>query len=246
MNPSKFFAAILALCLAMLAAAATSGAQVAPIGPQPGQVSAAQLSGNEVTLQAEEVDIRALLKLLAQTRRMNIVAGPEITGNVSVNLFQVPFAEALDSILGIAGFIHYQKGNIVYVTTEAALSGFLSPGGVAQIGAKNIIVVRDAPEYLDGIAELIAALDAPPRQVLIAARILSIGYDSNIEVGMDLLASTLSFSNPLAAPAPASVILRATWPPSNPTETASFSPASPTTSKASWTHSRSLAMSRAS
>ena len=85
-------------------------------------LSDADFTGGAITLNIEEVDIRALLGLLAQTRRLNIVAGPEVTGTVSVNLFEVPFEDALDSILGIAGFTHFKKGAIIFVTKEEAKS----------------------------------------------------------------------------------------------------------------------------
>lgn len=78
------------------------------------------LSGDRITLNVEQVDIRAMLTLFSQSRRVSIVAGPEVEGTISVNLFDVPFEEALSSILGVAGFTHYKKGNVIYVTTEEA------------------------------------------------------------------------------------------------------------------------------
>lgn len=104
------------LCVPLLLFAALAHAQAV----EQGNVAVAQLEGDTITLQADEVDIRTLLRLLAKARRMNIVAGPEVTGTISVNLFEVPFRDGLNSILGIGGYTQYRKGNIVYVTTEAS------------------------------------------------------------------------------------------------------------------------------
>lgn len=162
------------------------------------------LQGNTVTLDFEAVDIRSLLGLLAEARQVNIVAGVDVEGTVSVNLYQVPFEQALDAVLGISGFTRYERGGIIFVTTEAAkgdlpmgthdldvrsyeirhalpgdvlatINEFLSPSGTAVVsgeqapdgGALNAsvparVVVRDTPGYQAQIAKLVAELDVPP------------------------------------------------------------------------------------
>lgn len=153
-----------------------------------------QLSGERITLTVEEIEISSLLKLLSQAARVNIVAGPEVTGQVSVNLFDVPFKEALDSILGVGGFTHYRKGDIIFVTTEAAkatlplgvsditlhtyriryaepeeilsaVKEFLSPAGKAIVSQGKNLVVQDAPNYVALIDQLVNKLDVPPELV---------------------------------------------------------------------------------
>jgi type IV pilus assembly protein PilQ len=168
-------------------AAAQDSQDAAPEG-----LAAADLTGSTITLDVEDLDIRTLLKLLAHSRQISIIAGEEVAGMVSISFFEVPFEEALDAILGIGGYTHFRKGNIVYVTTEAAkrtmpvevqdleyriyniqhadlegfadaITEFLSPGGSAVVKG-NMLVVEDAPAYVAQIDLLMETLDAPPFQ----------------------------------------------------------------------------------
>jgi hypothetical protein len=59
--------------------------------------------GPPVTLSAANVDIRALLPVLAEAAGVSLVLGPDITGRVSVNLTGVPARTALEAVLAEAG-----------------------------------------------------------------------------------------------------------------------------------------------
>ncbi|MBN1865950.1 hypothetical protein JW916_01540 [Candidatus Sumerlaeota bacterium] len=150
------------------------------------------LKSDRITLNVENAEITSLLKMMALSRRINIMSGAEVSGTVSVNLFQVPFDEALDAILGIGGFTRYTRNGIVYVTTEETrgklpgqvndlairsfkihhtaaeelvetVKEFLSPAGQAVLSKQErIIVVRDAPDYVKSVARLIAEQDRAP------------------------------------------------------------------------------------
>jgi type II secretory pathway component GspD/PulD (secretin) len=98
--------------------------------------------------------------------------------------------------------------------TSAALvaetaKNFLSPIGKISIGASNSannrlaqerVVVEDLPEPLIRIADYIAQVDQPPRQVLIEAHVLDIKLDDTNSCGVDLNAFGLNtVLNPLGA-----------------------------------------------
>ena len=125
-------------------------------------VSPADLQGDNITLNIEEVNIRALLTLLAQARRVNIVAGPEVSGLVSVNLFDVPFRDALASILGVAGYTHYKKGAVIYVTTEEAKRNL-------PMSAHNLSIMSYKLQHADPamVVELVETFLSPSGQVVI-------------------------------------------------------------------------------
>jgi hypothetical protein len=59
--------------------------------------------GPPVTLSAANVDIRALLPVLAEAAGVSLVLGPDVTGRVSVNLKGVPARTALEAVLAEAG-----------------------------------------------------------------------------------------------------------------------------------------------
>ncbi len=70
-----------------------------------------------VSLDFREADIRNVLRILAYKSDVNIVAGPEVTGVVTIQLDHVPWQRALDVILSTYGYGYDQKGNIITVTT---------------------------------------------------------------------------------------------------------------------------------
>lgn len=86
-----------------------------------------------VTINVENEEITSILRLLSDANHVNIIAGPEVTGQVSLNLYDVPFEEALKAVLGVAGFTHYRIGNILYVTTEARKGSCRSPRRICPL-----------------------------------------------------------------------------------------------------------------
>ncbi|MDD5618788.1 MAG: secretin and TonB N-terminal domain-containing protein, partial [Candidatus Omnitrophica bacterium] len=71
-------------------------------------------SGN-ITLDFKDADIRSVLKIIALKGGVNIVASPDVTGNVSVYLDNVNWEKALDVILNTYSFGYEKKGNIISV-----------------------------------------------------------------------------------------------------------------------------------
>ena len=70
-----------------------------------------------VSLDFQDADIRNVLKVLSYKSGVNIVAGPEVTGVVTIQLADVPWQKALDVILATYGYGYERKGNIITVTT---------------------------------------------------------------------------------------------------------------------------------
>lgn len=80
------------------------------------------LPREEVTLDFEGADIRDVIRLMAETSNINIIFGPEVSGNISVHLKKVPFDEAFTTILNLKGLVAAQLGgNILRVTTPELL-----------------------------------------------------------------------------------------------------------------------------
>ena len=49
-------------------------------------------SDSRLTINVEDVEIAELLRMLSVKRRVNVVAGPRVSGKISVNLYDVTFA----------------------------------------------------------------------------------------------------------------------------------------------------------
>jgi len=72
-------------------------------------------SGN-VTLDFKEADISNVLKIISYKSGINIVTTPDVIGNVSVRLADVPWEVALGVILKTYGFGYQRQGNVILVT----------------------------------------------------------------------------------------------------------------------------------
>ena len=69
-----------------------------------------------VTLDFKEADINNVLKIISYKSGINIVTTPDVMGNVSVRLTDVPWEIALDVILKTYGFGYQRQGNVILVT----------------------------------------------------------------------------------------------------------------------------------
>lgn len=70
-----------------------------------------------VSLDFREATIQSVLEVLALKSGVNIVASPEVTGSVSIQLKDVPWKQALEVILQTYGYAYQQDGNVITVTT---------------------------------------------------------------------------------------------------------------------------------
>ncbi|MFA5156026.1 MAG: secretin and TonB N-terminal domain-containing protein [Candidatus Omnitrophota bacterium] len=86
---------------------------------EPGEAVA--ISQN-VTLDFNEADIRNVLKIISYKSGVNIVTTPEVIGNVTIRLVDVPWEKALDVILKTYGFGYERQGNIILVTKMENIS----------------------------------------------------------------------------------------------------------------------------
>ena len=68
-----------------------------------------------ITLDFKEADIRSVLKVLAYKSGVNIVTSPEVSGTVTIRLADVPWKEALKTILSAYGYGYEQRENIIMV-----------------------------------------------------------------------------------------------------------------------------------
>jgi len=89
------------------------GAEVAAM---PVDIERNPVSSGNVTLDFKEADINNVLKIISYKSGINIVTTPDVIGNVSVRLADVPWEIALDVILKTYGFGSQRQGNVILVT----------------------------------------------------------------------------------------------------------------------------------
>jgi len=212
-NVTRLIVGIATICLLVaLSAPVESGPAHESVVPAGGIT----VDDGRLTINVENMEITQLLRMLSVKNRVSIVAGPKVSGRVSVNLYNVTFDEALRSILDVSGYAVTRKGDMILVTEaseKARLSlaatdmdvkvfrldyvdpsegydlikEFVSPSGRAVVSpAESRLLVQDTAPYIERISRLIEQIDAPPRQVLIEAMILEISYGDNLSLGVQL------------------------------------------------------------
>jgi len=89
-----------------------------PSSAQEASGSPAQVlsASDNVTLDFKEADIQNVLKIISYKAGVNIVTTPEVMGNVTIRMVDVPWETALDVILKTYGFSYQKQGNIILVT----------------------------------------------------------------------------------------------------------------------------------
>jgi len=82
---------------------------------EPGKkVSAA---GSRIFLDVQEADIKAVFRLLAEQGQVSIVSGDDVKGNVTLHMKDVPWEQALRTVLDIKGLDQRREGDIITVIT---------------------------------------------------------------------------------------------------------------------------------
>ncbi len=79
-------------------------------------------TGTPMTMDFVNADVTNILRLLGEISNLNIVWGPEVKGQVSMRLKNVPWDQALDLVLSNNNLAKREEGNVIWVTTKAQLS----------------------------------------------------------------------------------------------------------------------------
>lgn len=77
--------------------------------------------GRRLSMDFKDAEIDNILRIIAEVSGLNIVAGEDVKGKVTVRLINVPWEQALDVILKINNFGYVRDGNIIRVAPIAKL-----------------------------------------------------------------------------------------------------------------------------
>lgn len=175
---------------------------------------AADPAPRRITVNLRDVPVGDVFEMLSRNEKINVLVGKGVTGNVSVNLYNVSADEAVRTVAEAAGYVAERRGDtwLVVERKDAGLDGlsgntrlrtfkvqYSNPKTVADILTKhisrygkitpllerNLIVVEDQPAFVDRIETLLEQVDVQPRQILIEAKILEVRLDRNEAFGVD-------------------------------------------------------------
>src|ERR1700736_2964087 len=74
-----------------------------------------EYSGERLTLNFQDIDVRSVLQLLADTSGQNIVVSDSVAGNLTLRLQNVPRDQALDIVLRTKGLDKRRQDNVIII-----------------------------------------------------------------------------------------------------------------------------------
>ncbi len=191
-------------------------------------------SGDLLSLNFQDIEVRAILQILADFTGLNIVVSDSVKGNLTLRLQNVPWDQALDIILRTKGLAMRQNGNVIFIapTEEVAArekldlesrrtvqeliplrteiiqvnyakaadlavllkrktavketeQSVLSPrGDVVADERTNSLIVKDVPDKVVEVRDLVTKLDVPAKQVMVDSRIVIASDDFARDIGV--------------------------------------------------------------
>ncbi|WP_199508251.1 MULTISPECIES: type IV pilus secretin PilQ [unclassified Psychrobacter] len=103
-------------------------------------------TGEALSMEFQDVEIRSVLDILAQFTDMNIVASDSVSGNITLRLINVPWDQALDIILKSKNLDKRSNGNVILVAPATELAAQEAQELEAQQAVKSFAPLRT--EYI--------------------------------------------------------------------------------------------------
>lgn len=162
-----------------------------------------------VTFDFKNADIRNVLRIFSHKTGINIVAGKDVSGNVTITLRDVPWEKALKLVLSINGYGYVRDGNVIKVLTLEQLSlepletrvyilNYAKPGDVkgtvekilSERGMINIderaglLIITEVPSKFKDLDLVIERIDTATPQVLIESQFVETTLINGNDVGI--------------------------------------------------------------
>jgi len=95
--------------------------ELRPVGQGQARPRHPKYTGQRLSLNFQNISVRAVLQLLADASGLNIVVSNSVKGSVTLRLHDVPWDQALHVILQIEGLGEERQGNVILVAPQAEL-----------------------------------------------------------------------------------------------------------------------------
>jgi len=96
--------------------------EVRPMKLDPNKLSQGPgYTGEKLSLNFQNIEVRALLQVIADFTNFNVVTSDTVTGNVTLRLKDVPWDQALDIILQAKGLGLRKTGNVIWIAPKEEL-----------------------------------------------------------------------------------------------------------------------------
>ena len=163
------------------------------LGSAPGLAKAAsEEAPTLISLDVKQMDLQDVLRLIAEKANVNIIAGREVAGEVTLRLKNVDLWHALEAVLGASGFGYREEEGIIRVVkakelgevktplleteivflkfakaedVKKAFQHLLSLSGTMETDpASNALIITDIPKDIENIKKRAAELEKAARE----------------------------------------------------------------------------------
>lgn len=96
--------------------------EVKPVAEDPSRLVRPGFTGEKLSLNFQNVEVRAVLQVIADFTGLNIITSDTVTGNLTLRLKDVPWDQALDIIMRSKGLDMRRTGNVVWIAPREELA----------------------------------------------------------------------------------------------------------------------------
>lgn len=166
----------------------------------------------KISIDFRNTPIDDVIRIMAEQADVDIVKSPQVTGNVTATLTNVPLGEALDNVLAAHGYGYITGKNMIRIApvseidvkaerldskiyhityanveeVEKALKKFISNrGSLSSNPGTSHIIVTDTETNIKAINTFIEEIDRITPQVLIEARVYDITSRDKLDLGVE-------------------------------------------------------------
>lgn len=89
---------------------------------RPSVIKPIEYSGQKLSLNFQDIEVRSVLQLIADFTGLNLVASDTVSGKITIRLQNVPWDQALDIVLKSKGLDKRKSGNVIMIAPAAELA----------------------------------------------------------------------------------------------------------------------------
>jgi len=167
-----------------------------------------------LNLSVRDMEVTEVFEMLSRSQRANILLSKDVTGPVSVYLYDADLDSAVRAVAEAGGFgVEVRTGSYVVlkrddvgkdvagavtqirsfkvqysdpkVTAEILEKHLSRYGQVTVLEDRDLLVVQELPDFMVQLEALINEIDVQPKQILIEAKVLEISLDDSESLGFD-------------------------------------------------------------
>jgi len=169
---------------------------------------------DSLCLSVRDTEIAEVFEMLSRSQRANILLTKDVTGPVSVHLFDVDFDTAVRAVAQASNYaVEVRDGTYVILKSEEV--GKDVPGAVTEIRSfkvqytdakitagilekhlsrygqitvledRDLLVIQELTEFMVQLEALLREIDTQPKQILIEAKVLEVSLDDGESLGFD-------------------------------------------------------------